>query len=158
MEKWRVLTPNGMVTDRKRVMIDFDLMMSLLLVMIFKYWLYVFPPFSKVFYPSNIFGKTISNSTHNDTRFDFVVKKIFENRKSENYGKNSGVIFKVYFYGFEYCIFRYKIFNSKSIYDFNRTHFSNLTSKIASIHVDIIVKTLSNIGGEIFILKKNFLF
>ena len=53
---------------------------------------------------------------------------------------------------------KYKILNKKFIYDLNRTHFLNMITKIAPIHLDNIVKTLSKIGGEIFFFSKYFLF
>ena len=51
----------------------------------------------------------------------------------------------------------HQIWNKKSIYELNRTHFSNMVTKIPPIHLDNMLKTLLKIGGEIFILSKIFL-
>ena len=119
----------------------------------------VFSPLSsKVFYPFNILGKNIFQ--FDTQRHPFRFRHEINTWKSKEW--TLWKIIELFSKNIFLCIWivhwRYKILNKKSIYETNRTHFLNMTTKIAPIHPDNNVKTLLKIGGVIFISWKYFLF
>ena len=119
----------------------------------------VFSPLSsKVFYPFNILGKNIFQ--FDTQRHPFRFRHEINTWKSKEWTlwKIMELFSKNIFLWIWIMYWKYKILNKKSIYETKRTHFLNMSTKIAPIHPDNNVKTLLKIGGVIFISWKYFLF